>query len=155
MLGYAQRAGTADDFDFAYDLYRSQMAPLTIEALGRWRDDGQRPVVRAGLAGGDVRIVELDGRPVGWLQHREREGRTELLQIYVDPAVQGRGLGTALLRELQARGLPIELSVLRNNARARALYQRLGFEVVSESAHKQLMRWTPRASSGTRGSGPG
>src|SRR5262249_34084632 len=51
---------------------------------------------------------------------------------------QGRGLGARLIRELllaaQREGAAVRLSVLRANPALR-LYQRLGFRVVSETAH--------------------
>lgn len=156
MPAFALRPGTAADFDFAYDLYRELMQPLTVALIGRWSDDGERPVVRAGLAAGNVQIVEVVGRPAGWIQIREIEGRLDLQQIYVVASLQGSGLGTALIRALQERGLPIALSVMHNNHRARALYLRLGFRDAAERAHKHEMRWIPTGiSSGTRGSGPG
>ena len=54
-------------------------------------------------------------------------------ELYVDPKARGRGLGSALLRQLveQRRFFPravaFELEVTSSNPRARALYERLGF----------------------------
>jgi diamine N-acetyltransferase len=65
--------------------------------------------------------------------------RGRLLQkIYFDAPMAGRGLGTALVREIIGRaeraGEPrVWLDVVKENTRARALYERLGFLVVGES----------------------
>lgn len=55
-------------------------------------------------------------------------------ELYVIPSARGRGVGTRLVTGLLRRELPwfqqavnIELEVTRGNARARALYERLGF----------------------------
>jgi len=56
-----------------------------------------------------------------WLEH-----------FYLDPGVQGRGLGSAVLRTLldrtDADGLLVRLNVLQGSA-ARRLYERHGFTV--------------------------
>jgi len=55
-------------------------------------------------------------------------------ELYVAPAARGRGAGTALITGLTRRELPwfrdavaVELEVTPGNARARALYERMGF----------------------------
>ena len=75
-----------------------------------------------------TRMVELDGRTVGWIRVEPRSDHDWLDLVVVDPAHQGLGLGTrvmlALLAEARARGVALHLSVYREN-RARALYRRL------------------------------
>ena len=82
------------------------------------RDEERVLVGYAGLA--------LLGPPA----HPEAEVHT----IAVDPARQGRGVGTALLRELlrvaDARGGPVFLEVRTDNEAALSLYRRHGFETV-------------------------
>lgn len=81
------------------------------------------------LEGGDplaFRIVAIEEAPEG--------RRACVVQLGVAPAARGRGLGRALLTDLDAR-LPedvraIELSVGTNNPAARALFERDGFEVL-------------------------
>lgn len=69
------------------------------------------------------------------LERRERPGELLLDGICVDSSVRGLGIGTALLdaatelaREHGAAS--VRLSVIDSNPRARALYERLGFEAV-------------------------
>lgn len=72
----------------------------------------------------------------------ERPSPDDYLQldgIAVDPAFRGLGLGTALLSAIceraEASGLcSVSLNVIDNNPRARALYERFGFEAVSSEA---------------------
>lgn len=53
-----------------------------------------------------------------------------LSQLYVAPAWQGRGIGSALLAAARAEAQePLRLWVFARNARARAFYARAGFEV--------------------------
>ena len=63
----------------------------------------------------------------------EFRGRAALLdELYVVPSARGRGLGTATLRVVEelcaAEGMTVlQLEVSDANARANALYQRIGF----------------------------
>ena len=60
-------------------------------------------------------------------------GWDEVYAIYLDPRAWGRGAGSDLLRaalDTVADGVPgVSLWVFRDNARARAFYERHGFEV--------------------------
>ena len=76
-------------------------------------------------------LVAEDGeRVVGYL-HYDCEGpQPELHRIYVDPARKRAGIGSALLRELNARlepGSTYVLLVAEQNTAARAFYERQGF----------------------------
>jgi putative acetyltransferase len=83
-------------------------------------------------------VAVLDGKVVGWGGLTVRGGRQRHaadLGLAVGAAHQGEGVGTALLTALLELadgwlGLRrIELTVLTGNDRARALYERHGFEV--------------------------
>ncbi|WP_029042352.1 GNAT family N-acetyltransferase [Cucumibacter marinus] len=72
------------------------------------------------------------------LLERDKEPGELLMDgIFVGEAARGKGVGTALLdaivAEAQGRGLPaVRLDVIDTNPRARALYERRGFEPVDE-----------------------
>ena len=95
-----------------------------------------------------ARIVVCDGADVGLFKVCREGSAWELIQIQLLPAAQGRGLGTALIRDLladaaaAAAGVAVELSVLKANP-AQRLYARLGFRPVGEAARAYTLRWTP------------
>ncbi|HTW55008.1 MAG TPA: GNAT family N-acetyltransferase [Thermoplasmata archaeon] len=93
---------------------------------------------------GGILIAERDGRPVGfvaaYVRPRNRVRDLELrpgrhgfvMDLFVDPSARGHGVGTALLRAaerfLARRGCTrVWLGVFVPNARAHALYRRLGY----------------------------
>jgi ribosomal protein S18 acetylase RimI-like enzyme len=90
-------------------------------------------------------VAEADGVPAGaalLAASSPGEAQLELLAIGVEPAVQGRGVGSLLLRQAisLARTLPaqpprrrvreIRLTVAEGNARAERLFARHGFRVL-------------------------
>jgi ribosomal protein S18 acetylase RimI-like enzyme len=71
------------------------------------------------------------------------EGSLFLAYVAILPAFQGRGVGTAIVRDLveeaRAQDLPVTLQVLKENPGARRLYERLGFAVTGENETSHLM----------------
>lgn len=89
-------------------------------------------------------IIEFNGVPAGqWIVDRSTH-ETCLVDIALLPDFRNLGLGTSLLRNLQAEGQKIALHVIRLNP-ALKLYQRLGFHFVGEDAFYSKMEWLPTA----------
>ena len=80
-------------------------------------------------------VAELDGVIVGCAALREVDGKVHLVNVMVDPACEGRGMGRELVASLCHRavfaGHDVYLDVLDDATRARALYQSLGFRPVA------------------------
>lgn len=99
----------------------------------------------------DYWIVERDGAAIGRLYLDRARAEWRVLDILLEPAAQGTGIGTALLRWVQDRAVAagagaaaVALQVTFNNPRAQALYRRLGFEDVADPDGNGLnlpMRW--------------
>jgi ribosomal protein S18 acetylase RimI-like enzyme len=76
-------------------------------------------------------------------------GEIFLATIEIAPEWQRQGIGSAVIRNLQAeadsKGLPLRLQVLKANTSARRLYQRLGFQAAGETETHHLMLSPPVA----------
>nr|WP_221377720.1 GNAT family N-acetyltransferase [Actinoplanes polyasparticus] len=146
------RPATADD---AYVLADIVMAAT--KAQGRWpeRSPEQDAEWREGFAewsrepspGSELSVILLDDEVVGRLRVVRRESALQLAGIQLLPSVQGRGIGTSIIRGLQdvaaREGIPLLIGVEKDNPRARRLYERLGCRLESESDEEFLLRWTP------------
>ncbi|MCK1361408.1 GNAT family N-acetyltransferase [Bradyrhizobium sp. 199] len=132
---------TAAHYQFALELYLSTMRPYTQELM-IWDDGKQRASFAALWNLSEVRIVAVDGIEVGWLQVQESSTEVRLLQFFIAPDRQGKGIGTEVLRELlaawRATAKPVFLTVLKNNP-ARRLYERFGFSAVGDTGMKYEM----------------
>lgn len=95
----------------------------------------------------EVFVIERDGATAGYLAMMG----SYVDRLYIDPAHQGSGLGTALI-EYARRRCPagLELHTHQQNVSARAFYERLGFVAVRygispppESAPDVEYHWRP------------
>ena len=93
-----------------------------------------------------TQVMVVDGIAVGYLRTSERESAVFIDQVEIPPKYQDRGIGTALINDLLARGRPVELGVLKVNADARRLYERLGFRVIGDTETHYNMRAEPAQS---------
>jgi ribosomal protein S18 acetylase RimI-like enzyme len=128
------RPASDQDREFLYALHCATMRDA-IEQTWGWDDSWQRANFDSRFEEYAVSVVEVDSLPVGsvWL-----ELRPDSLYVHdfgVTPPQQCRGIGTAVVGMVidqgAGLGLPVVLSVLSANPRARALYERLGFRVTA------------------------
>lgn len=95
----------------------------------------------------DFLVIERAGRAVGRLYLDRGGADWQLIDLGLLAAARGGGLGGALLRRVQALagacGANLALHVQRDNLRARALYERLGFRAGALAGHHLAMRWAP------------
>jgi ribosomal-protein-alanine N-acetyltransferase len=80
-------------------------------------------------------VAEDDGVLMGWAGLAAAGGQGDVLTIGVRPERQGRGLGSILLTELLGEAADrgcgqVFLDVRADNARARRLYERMGFTAI-------------------------
>ncbi|WP_427889328.1 GNAT family N-acetyltransferase [Kribbella sp. GL6] len=148
---YRLRAAVASDAGFLAEVVLS-----ATRAQGRLGDGFDELEWRQGFAewtlesiedpGTELYVVEVDERPAGRLRVSRTPEVVELNGIQLHPDVQNRGIGTAIITTLQEdavrRGVPLQLSVERDNPNARRLYERLGFVKVGEEGAEDVLRWT-------------
>jgi aminoglycoside 6'-N-acetyltransferase len=115
---------------------------LTPEVYARWRGgDDMVAAVREDFAEPDSTgyVIELGGRIVGWIQwqaEEEPDYRHASLDVYVDPAVHGRGVGTDAVRTvcrhlLHDRGHHrLTIDPAADNEPAIRCYAKVGFRSV-------------------------
>jgi|GEM_PF-284510 ribosomal protein S18 acetylase RimI-like enzyme len=136
------RAASDGDLPFARGLYLDNMREVSQRAGFAWDEARQTTGFDARFVAGEVSIVVLDGKDIGWVQIEERETDLFLKQLFVHPKHQRRGIGTGLLRDLIERardsGKAVTLGVVKGNP-ARSLYERHGFRITREDYYKVYM----------------
>jgi ribosomal protein S18 acetylase RimI-like enzyme len=137
-IGVTLRPAARSDVEFLYSALRASLRDYVEATDGGWDDAHQRALFVDTIDLSIHQVIEIDGRDAGCLAVEEFVDRIALNRIFLLPEAQGRGVGTAMIQTLNAgahaRGLPVVLSVQKVNTAARALYQRLGFAVVTETS---------------------
>jgi ribosomal protein S18 acetylase RimI-like enzyme len=142
LQGIRYRNATEKDINFLYTLHVAAMKEYVDQVWG-WDDGYQESLFRRNYVPAKIRIVLYNGREIGLLSVEEREDDVFLRTIEIHPEFQGKGLGTAIIKEIIADGAqkmkPIVLQVLTVNP-ARQLYERLGFAIIEETNIHYMMR---------------
>ena len=142
---YRIRPATVDDVGFLADVSLAAASlPADFDEV-EWRTGFGEWTVET-LA--DTFVVEVSGDRAGRLRIRRTSESIELCGIQLLPEVQNRGVGTAIIRELQTEsagaGVPLDLGVEKDNHDARRLYDRLGFTQIGVSDNEDKLRWLDR-----------
>jgi ribosomal protein S18 acetylase RimI-like enzyme len=140
------RQATPADSEFLFELHVAAMRGY-IEATWGWNEAWQREYFDRKFDPAQRQVIQVDGEDAGVLAVEERNHELYLALIELLPAYQGRGIGSDLVTQLQARArayhLPLTLHVLKTNTPARRLYLRLGFVIVAEEEARYKMAWRP------------
>lgn len=146
LSAWSLRPAGADDIEAIAELRAVVMRP-DLERLGRYDPHRVRQRFRDSFAPGLTSVVEADGSFAGCVTLRPDGDRLLLEHFYLAPALQGRGLGSAVLRGLldraDADSRAVRLNVLTGSP-ARRLYERHGFVLESQDPVDVFMIRTPR-----------
>lgn len=141
------RPCTPADSEWAYELKREAYQSVVERQFGPWNESFQRQLFAERWKPEFSRIVVIDDEPVGLIAVIERAEENWIDEIQLTAPWRSRGLGTLLIKgeveRARALGKPVALQVLRENARARSLYLRLGFRVTAETATHHRMSSAP------------
>jgi D-alanine-D-alanine ligase len=126
--------GRIEDITRAVGLFREEEIPVALEVFDEAVRAAPRNEAYSALA------AELDGRLAGWICWGPTPctlGTYDLYWMVVDPALQGAGIGTAMLGEMErrltgiARLIVVETGGRPDYAPTRAFYEARGYSPVA------------------------
>lgn len=130
------RPASTDDAQWIADLKAVVMRP-DLERLGFWDRDWARQRFLDTFVPANTAVIEVDGAPVGSIAVRPEPDAQWIEHFYLDPAVQGRGVGGQVLRHVldaHRDTRPFRLAIDRGSA-ARRLYERAGFTYLYDDSN--------------------
>ncbi|MCA0921200.1 GNAT family N-acetyltransferase [Pseudooceanicola nanhaiensis] len=145
MTALILRPATGAEGPLLADLRVRAMRP-SLEAVGRFDPLRARSRFLDGFDPAVTRVILVDGAIAGFLVLRPRADHLYLDHLYLDPELQGAGLGRAAVAqakaEAKAAGLPLRLMALRDSP-ANGFYLAQGFRKTGEEPMDILYEWTP------------
>ena len=128
------RPSAAEDVEWIADL-RAIVLRDDLGRLGRYDAERVRERFRRSFVPQYTQVIVIDGVDRGSVAVRPEQDALWLEHFYLDPAVQGVGIGSAVLRVVlqQEDARPFRLNVLQGSP-ARRLYERFGFTLDGEDA---------------------
>jgi ribosomal protein S18 acetylase RimI-like enzyme len=147
-----RRAEAADDpfLEAVYaDSRRDELSPFgwsreQEDAFFKMQFQMQSRAYQMQFPDADYYIVELGGEPVGRLIVQREEKEIRLIDVSLLAEFRNLGIGTFLLKRLKTEAGSdriLSLHVLKTNAGAKRLYERLGLVAVQESDLHITMQW--------------
>ena len=146
-LHFTLRPAMPEDRNFLYQL-KKEVNLGYISAIWGWDEDYQQEEFdRDFQKREEFSVIVSDDADAGFLQLQRGADFLNVAEIHLLPAFRGQGLGTAVLRYIQAPGdkeeLPVLIGCFRANQGARDLYLRLGFQPAGESDTHYLFLYYP------------
>jgi ribosomal protein S18 acetylase RimI-like enzyme len=118
----------------------------SLERIGRFDPARARERFASSFEPASTRHILLDGQRVGFVVVKQQAEGLLLDHLYLQPNVQGQGVGSQVLSEIladaDARGLTLHVGALRESA-ANAFYVRHGFQKVGEAEWDLYYRRDP------------
>ena len=144
-MDYKIRFATPDDHDLIYALKAESVRPY-VERIWGWDEDYQRKDFDGDFSQiKQFNVIEVDGKFAGFVQYYFEYPYFEVVEIHLLPEFRGKGIGSDILRYLQkvciAQDRKIRIGCFKENHRAKALYQKLGFMQTQETDTHYILEY--------------
>lgn len=129
---FALRPVEEGDFEPLLDL-SIRVLREDLDRVGRFDPDRRRARMRAGFEPATFSAIEVDGALAGCIAVVPEPDHVEIHSFYLEPSLQGRGLGGAVVAAVLALhpDVPARIEVLKGS-RVLEFWKKQGFAVVGE-----------------------
>jgi len=144
---YSLKIATQEDYDFIYNLNKTNMEDYVIETWGNWNENFQKDFFSRYLQTLEFQIIVIKNKSVGIVAFSRNKTSINIDEIQLLPEYQNRGIGTLILSDIiasaQKAKIEITLRVLKVNYIAQKFYDKLGFEKIGDTETHFLLKRKP------------
>ena len=141
----ATRQAVASDFDFAWELYASNVRPLILPLMERpWIDEGEKQRFSKIWAVTNSQIVLFDGAEIGWFTLTDGENCIVIEQFYLKKSHQGKGIGRILVGFVTGAAAKTRRSVVAETligSTANTFFKKAGFSELGDAGITKQLEW--------------
>lgn len=132
------------DKGFIYDVKRTSIYDYVKKIWG-WNEEYQVKDFESGFNLNNFKIITANGKDTGFVQINESPSNVNISEIHIISKFQGFGIGGSIIKNIisQTKGSEktVTIGCFINNTRARCLYERLGFEVITTTDTHYAMKY--------------
>ena len=144
-MDYKIRFATSDDHDLIYALKTESVRPY-VENIWGWDENYQKKDFDSDFSHiKQFNVIEVEGSFAGFVQYYFEYPYFEVVEIHLLPEYRCKGIGSDILRYLQkvciAQDRKIRIGCFKENHRAKALYQKLGFMQTEETDTHYILEY--------------
>lgn len=139
-MDYQIRMAATSDKEKIYALFTESARPY-VEPIWGWDEAYQSADFDASFVLSQFQVIEVDRQFAGFLQTYVHEDVLELCEIHLRPELRGRGIGSSVINQQLAGDKVVRTGCFKANTQAKALYQRLGFREMEETATHFLLEY--------------
>lgn len=149
-MNYIIRDATITDYNAIYML-KSKSIRTYVERIWGWDENYQRNEFDKDFSSiSQFSVVEVNGEFAGFIQSFRSSECLNLVEIHLIPEYRGMGIGSNILCDLQKLSANLKIRIcigcFKENYRAKALYQRLGFIQINESETHYMFEYSKNES---------
>ena len=143
-MDVSTRPSIESDTAFAREAHHRAYHDVVVRQFGQWDEPLQDRLFEKSWVSTEHQIIVAEGKRCGYTAIESRSDSIHVRELVIHPQFQGKGIGTAFLRNVceQAAGLgvAVRLGTFHVN-RALALYKRLGFQEFARTETHVLLEW--------------
>ena len=142
---FSFRRCTLADKDFVIHLHHTTLREY-IEPIYSWNESKWTEIISSWFDPEKIQIIVSGSSDIGILVLLEKPGALHFESISLLTECQGKGIGSAIIQDIMAiarsKKLPITLSVLKTNTRAKRLYESFGFQEFKQDQENFWLKYT-------------